>query len=140
MLMNGVTDEGWSQWLRILHVRGQVSIMMNLPPPPPPSSSWFPDNVYFKNVDLRSLSQYGVCFLATTLFMQYVILRVALHEVLIVIALGHVEANVKLFGKKIKIKTIFKVIISKRFQMKKNLKNENYKSFSISKQKNLKKI
>ena len=52
---------------------------------------WFPDNVYFKNVDLRSLSQYGVCFLATTLFMQYVILRVALHEVLIVIALGHVD-------------------------------------------------
>ena len=38
--------------------------------------------------------------LATTLFMQYVILRVALHEVLIVIALGHVEANVKSFGKK----------------------------------------
>ena len=65
--------------------------------------SWFPDNVYFKNVDLRSLSQYGVCFLATTqvfLFMQYVILRVALHKVLIVIALGHVEANVKPFEKK----------------------------------------
>ena len=50
------------------------------------------------------------------LFMQYVILRVALHEVLIVIALGHVEANVKLF-EKIK-KKIFKIIISKRFQMK----------------------
>ena len=33
----------------------------------PPPSSWFPD-VYFKNVDLRSLSQYGVCFLATTLY------------------------------------------------------------------------
>ena len=33
--------------------------------------------------------------------MQYVILRVALHEVLIVIALGHVEANVKSFRKKI---------------------------------------
>ena len=30
-------------------------------------------------------------------FMQYVILRVALHEVLIVIALGDVEANVKSF-------------------------------------------
>ena len=59
-----------------------------------------PDNVYFKNVDLRSLSQYGVCFLAATLFMQYVILRVAVHEVLIVMALGHVEANVKSFGKK----------------------------------------
>ena len=50
------------------------------------------------------------------LFMQYVILRAALHEVLIVIALGHVEANVKSFKKK-----IFKIIIiSKRFQMKKN--------------------
>ena len=34
------------------------------------------------------------------LFMQYVILRVALHAVLIVITLGHVEANVKSFGKK----------------------------------------
>ena len=44
--MTGVTDEGRSHWLLILHVRGQVSIMMNLPPP----SSWFPDNVYFKNV------------------------------------------------------------------------------------------
>ena len=32
--------------------------------------------------------------------MQYVILRVALHKVLIVIALGHVEANVKSFEKK----------------------------------------
>ena len=53
--------------------------------------------------------------------MQYVILRVALHEVLIVIALGHVEANVKSFGKKIK-KKIFKIIISKRFQMKKKNK------------------
>ena len=53
------------------------------------------------------------------LFMQYVILRVALHEVLIVIA-----ANVKSFEKK--IKTIFKIIISKRFQMKKKLeKKEN---------------
>ena len=54
--------------------------------------------------------------------MQYVILRVVLHEVLIVIALGHVEANVKSFGKKIKKKnkTIFKIIISKRFQKKKN--------------------
>ena len=37
---------------------------------------------------------------ATFLFMQYVILRVALHEVLILIALGHVEANVKSFEKK----------------------------------------
>ena len=34
------------------------------------------------------------------LFMQYVILRVALHEVLMVIALVHVEANVKSFEKK----------------------------------------
>ena len=51
--------------------------------------------------------------------MQYVILRVALHEVLIVIALGHVEANVKSFGKKFKKKTIFKIIISKRFHIKK---------------------
>ena len=51
--------------------------------------------------------------------MQYVILRVALHEVMTVIALGHVEANVKSFEKKIKNKTIFKTIISKRFQMKK---------------------
>ena len=92
--MSGVTDEGRSHWLRILHVRGQVSIMMT------PPSSWFPDNVYFKNVDLRSLSQYRVCFLPTNLFMQYVILRVALHEVLTVMALGHVEANVKSFGKK----------------------------------------
>ena len=49
--------------------------------------------------------------------MQYVILRVTLHEVLIVIALGHVEANVKSFGKK--IKEIFKIKISKRFQMEK---------------------
>ena len=59
------------------------------------------------------------------LFMQYVIFRVALHEVLIVIALGHVEANVKSFEKK--VKTIFKIISSKRFQMKKNkfLKNEH---------------
>ena len=32
--------------------------------------------------------------------MQYVILRVALHKVLIVIALVHVKANVKLFEKK----------------------------------------
>ena len=32
MLMSGVTDEGQSHWLRILHVRGQVSMMMNLPP------------------------------------------------------------------------------------------------------------
>ena len=100
MLTNEVTDEGRSHWLRFLHMRGQVSIMMNLSPPPP--SSWFLDNGYFKNVDLRSLSQNGVCFLATTLFMQYVILRVALHEVLIVIALRHVEANVKSFGKKLK--------------------------------------
>ena len=38
---------------------------------------------------------------------QYVILRVALHEVLIVIALGHVEANVKSFGKKIEKKNDF---------------------------------
>ena len=52
--------------------------------------------------------------------MQYVILRVALHEVLIVIALGHVEANVKSLGKKIKKnKTILKIIISKQFQKKK---------------------
>ena len=58
--------------------------------------------------------------------MQYVILRVALHEVLTVIALGHVEANVKSFEKN---KMIFKIIISKRFQMKKNKikKNENKK-------------
>ena len=49
------------------------------------------------------------------LFMQYVILRGALHEVLIVIAHGHVEANVKSFEKK----SVFKIIISKRFQMKK---------------------
>ena len=89
MLMSGVTDEGRGHWLGILHVHDQVSMMMNLPYSLP--SSWFPDNVYFKNVDLRSLSQYGVCFLATTLFMQYVTLRVALHEVLIVIALGHVD-------------------------------------------------
>ena len=72
------------------------------PPRPPPPPPWFPDNVYFQKVDLRSLSQYGVCFLAITLLMQYVILRVALHEVLIVIALGHAEANVKSFGKKLK--------------------------------------
>ena len=45
-----------------LIMRGQVSMMMKLPLPPP----WFPDNVYFKNVDLRSLSQYGVWLLATT--------------------------------------------------------------------------
>ena len=31
---------------------------------------------------------------------QYMILRVALHQVLIVIALGHVHANVKSFEKK----------------------------------------
>ena len=42
-------------------------------------------------------------------------LRVALHEVSIVTALGHVEANAKSFGKK----TIFKIRISIRFQMKK---------------------
>ena len=59
------------------------------------------------------------------LFMQYVILRVALHEVLIVIALGHVEANVKSSEKK--IKTIFKIIISKRFQMKKKIKLKKMK-------------
>ena len=59
---------------------------------------------------------------ATFLFMQYVILRVALHEVLILIALGHVEANVKSFEKKQqKMKTLLKIIqvVSIRFQMKK---------------------
>ena len=60
-------------------------------------------------------------------FMQYVILRVALHEVLIVIALGHVEANVKSFEKKKKIKTIFKIIILKRFQMKNKFKKMKIK-------------
>ena len=59
--------------------------------------------------------------------MQYVILRVALHEVLTVIALGHVEANVKSFGKKIKKTTIFKIIISKRYQMK----NKIFKKMKI---------
>ena len=65
---------------------------------------------------LTQLSQYGACFLALPpsilLFMQYVILRVALHEVLIVVALGLVEVNVKSFVKKNqkKIKTIFKII------------------------------
>ena len=49
---------------------------------------------------LALLSQYRVCFtppppLPELLFMQYVILRIELHEVLIVIVLGHVEANVK---------------------------------------------
>ena len=69
--------------------------------------------------------------------MQYVILRVALHEVLIVIALGHVEANVKSFGKK----TIFKIIISKRFQMKKNLKKIKIKNLiSFQNKKYLRKI
>ena len=63
-------------------------------------------------------------FLATTLFMQYVILRVALHEVLIVIALGQVEANVNHLEKKFKKKTSFKIIILKRFQMKKKLKKK----------------
>ena len=48
------------------------------------------------------------------LFMQYVTLRVALHEVLIVIALGHVEAK--------QIKAIFKIIILKRFQLENKIK------------------
>ena len=45
------------------------------------------------------------------LFMQYMMLRVALHEVLIMKALGHVEANVKSFEKKSKkeTKTILKI-------------------------------
>ena len=59
------------------------------------------------------------------LSMQYVIIRVVLHEVSIVIALGHDEANVKLFEKK--IETIFRVIISKRFQMEKNNKKVKIK-------------
>ena len=50
------------------------------------------------------ISQYGVCFLAPPspvfLFMQYMILRVALHEVLIVMALGHVKVDVKSFERK----------------------------------------
>ena len=113
---------------------GQVSMMMT-----PLPSSLFPDYIYFKNVDLRSLSQYGVCFLAT-LFMQYVILRVALHEVLIVIALGYVEANVKSFGKKLS-ENNFKIIISKRFQMKKKFKKKKIKNLiSFQNKKYLKKI
>ena len=71
--------------------------------------------------------------------MQYVILRVALHEVLIVIALGHVEANVKSFGKKIKEK-IFKIIISKRFQMKKIKEMKIKNLISFQNKKYLKKI
>ena len=69
--------------------------------------------------------------------MQYVILRVALLEVLIVIALGHVEANVKSFGKK---RTIFKEIISKRFQMKKNEEMKIINLISFQNKKYLKKI
>ena len=49
---------------------------------------------------LTLLSQYGVCFLAPLLeplFMQYMILRVGIHEVLIVIALGHVDKLKLLF-------------------------------------------
>ena len=72
--------------------------------------------------------------------MQYVILGVALYEVLIVIALGHVEANVKSLGKKKLKKKIFKIII-KTISNEKNLiiikTISNEKNFKKMKIKNL---
>ena len=57
-----VDEQG--HWLRILHVRGQVSNDDELPPPPRRGFLI----TFIQNGDLRSLSQYGVCFLATTLY------------------------------------------------------------------------
>ena len=67
--------------------------------------------------------------------MQYVILRVALHEVLIVIALGHVEASVKSFRKKRKNKFLnnnFKTISNE-----KNIKKRKFKILFHFKTKNI---
>ena len=78
-----------------------VSIRMN-----PSPLSWYPNNADFKNVhgfarnskiSHTVISQWSMIFIL--LFVQYVILRVALQEVLIVTVLGHMEANVKSFQK-----------------------------------------
>ena len=117
MLMSRVIDEGRGHRLRILYAPGHDGT-----PPPSPHRRFLITFISRKLISDHYLSMEYVFshHPQVFLFMQYVILRVALHEVLIVIALGHVKANVKSFEKKIKM--IFKIIISKQFQTKKKSK------------------